>query len=105
GKPILPEEPRENEAEHKLRIAFGPDCDEVKNRNIQVELQSRGIVLATTDVKFLDGRVKLSPFSLAIFGKDAAADKFPDINTVQCKEATLTFDKPVYNIAEMANRK
>src|SRR5437016_4744810 len=88
-------EPRENEADQKLRIAFGPDCDEVKNRNIKVELQSRGMVLAAQEIKFLDGRVKLTPFSLAIFGKDGDANKFPEINTVQCKEATLTFDKPV----------
>src|SRR5579871_3674448 len=88
--PILPEK-QENEADHKLRIAFGTDCDEVKNRNIKVELQSRGMVLAAQEIKFTsDGRVKLMPFSLAIFGKDGDAEKFPEINTVQCHEATLT---------------
>lgn len=101
-KHLVPPE-RENDADHKLRIAFGPDCEEVKNRNIKVELQSRGMVLAAQEIKFEDGRVKLTPFSLAIFGKDRDGDKFPEINTIKCREARLTFDKPVHNIAEMGN--
>jgi lipopolysaccharide export system protein LptA len=101
-KHIVPEE-RENEADHKLRIAFGPDCDEVKKFNIKVELQSRGMVLASQEIKFEDGRVKLIPFSFAIFGKDREGEKFPEINTIQCHEAKLTFDKPVNNIAEVGS--
>jgi lipopolysaccharide export system protein LptA len=100
---VLPNQ--ENEADRKLRIAFGPDCDEVKNRNIKVELQSRGMVLAAQDIKFEEGRVKLMPFSIAIFGKDRDGDQFPEINTIQCQEAKLAFDKEVKNIADMANRK
>ena len=95
---------RENEADRKLGVAFGPDCDEVK-RNITVELQSRGMVLAAQDIKFEEGGVTLTPFSLAIFGKEREGDKFPEINTIQCHEAKLKFDKEVKNIAEMANRK
>jgi hypothetical protein len=104
SRPFVPEN-RENEADYKLRLAFGPDCDEVKNRNIKVELQSRGMVFAAQDMKFENGRVKFSPFSLAIFGKEKEheGEKGLEINTVQCREATLTFDKPVNNIAEMGN--
>jgi hypothetical protein len=100
---IVPEEDRENEADRRLGLAFGPDCDEVKNRNIKVEFQSRGMVLAAQDIKFEEGRVKLTPFSLAIFGKDREGQKFPEITTIQAREARLTFDKPVNNIAEMGS--
>lgn len=103
GRPIPPDEDRENEADRRLGLAFGPDCDEVKNRNIKVELHSRGMVLAAQDIKFEDGRVKLTPFSLAIFGKDRDDQKFPEITTIQAREARLTFDKPVNNIAEMGS--
>src|SRR5262249_38854149 len=100
---LPPPDEHENEADHKLRLAFGPDCDEVKNRNIKVELQSKGMVLAAQDIKFIGGSVRLTPFSLAIFGKDKEGEPSPEINTVQCREATITFDKPVNNIAEMGN--
>jgi lipopolysaccharide export system protein LptA len=96
-------EPRENEADKKLRIAFGPDCDEVTKRNIKVELQSRGMVFAAENMKFDNGRVKFDKFSLAIFGKQHAGERGQEINTVTCNEATLTFDKPVNNIAEMGS--
>jgi lipopolysaccharide export system protein LptA len=99
---VVPGE-RENEADRKLGIAFGPDCDEVKNRNIKVELQSRGMVLATQAIKFEDGKVKFVPFSLAVFGKDRDGATFPEITTIQSREARLTFDKPVNNIAEMGS--
>jgi lipopolysaccharide export system protein LptA len=97
---------RENSAETKLRIAFGEDCQEARDWKIKLELQSRRMVLASQDISIEpDGRVKLSPFSLALFGKDKGDGKFPEINTVQSQEAFLTLDKPVANITEMSGRK
>jgi hypothetical protein len=101
--PIAPGGGRENEADNKLGIAFGPECDEVKARNIKVELPSRGMVLAAKEIAFVDGKVKLTPFSLAMFGKQRDGEKFPEITTVQANEALLTFDKPINNIADMGS--
>jgi hypothetical protein len=103
SQPQLPALP-ENNADKMLRMAFGEECDEVKKRKIKIELQSRGMVLATQDVEIIEGgRVKLSPFSLAIFRK--AAGNWPEINTIKSNEAVIRFDRPVSSLAEMSNRK
>jgi lipopolysaccharide export system protein LptA len=95
----------ENEAERKLRVAFGEDCDEAK-RKIKLELEAKGVVLAAQQMTFRqDGRVLLTPFSVALFGKERPESRFPEINTVRCQEALLTFDKPVNNETEMFGRK
>jgi hypothetical protein len=92
--------------DEKLRLAFGTDCDEIKNRKNKIDLGAKGMVLAVQSFEVLkDGRVKLTPFSLALFRKETANAKYPEINTVQCNEAYVTFDRPVSNLAEMANRK
>jgi lipopolysaccharide export system protein LptA len=103
----LPAAPgRENSADAKLRMAFGDECPEAKDWKIKLELESRNMVIATQDISVEpDGRVKLTPFSVAIFGKDKGDGKYPEINTVRSQQAYLTFDKPVSNIAEMSGRK
>jgi lipopolysaccharide export system protein LptA len=103
---LPPPPPRENSAESKLRVAFGEDCPEAKDWKIKLELQSRRIVLASQDMVIMpDGRLQLTPFSLAIFGKERGAGQFPEINTVRSQEAYLTLDKPVNNITEIGGRK
>jgi hypothetical protein len=92
------------EADRKLSQAFGIDCDEVK-RLIRLALNSRGLVVAADTFDFVDGRMKLTPFSIAIYGKMRPDSKYPEINTIRCDEAILTFDRPVNNPAEMGNRK
>jgi hypothetical protein len=98
--------PRENEAVKKLKVAFGPDSMEVRERTIKLTIPTRGMVLATNEVKILDdGRVRIVPFSVALFGKDKGDGAFPEINTVQADEAYLTLDRPITNQFEMNNRK
>jgi hypothetical protein len=106
---ILPPEPvreRDSTIDEKLRLAFGDNCPELK-RKTNLEIGSRGMVLSIGDFKALpDGRVELTPFSLAIFGKAKGdAKSTPEINTVQCQVALLTFDRPVANPGELVNRK
>jgi hypothetical protein len=98
--------PKESDADRKLRQAFGLECDEVK-RPIKLDVRSRRMVLATTQVKVdePDGRVKLIDFSLAIWSDQAGDATYPEINTIRGKEAYLTLDRPVSNPMEMANRK
>jgi hypothetical protein len=104
--PINEIRPAGNLADQKLRLAFGEDCDEVKKRTIKLIVSTKGLVLATDEVKVQpDGRVKLTPFSIAIFGKDRGDYSFPEITTVRCQEAYLTFDRPVTSQTDLSNRK
>ncbi len=96
---------RVNDEDRKLAQSFGEDCDEVK-RAIKILVSSRGLVLAANDFKIQDdGRVKLWPFSVAIFSKDKGDHRYPEINTVRSDEAYLTFDQPISSPTEMTNRK
>jgi lipopolysaccharide export system protein LptA len=102
--PPLPPQ-HDTELMRKLKMAFGEDCAELK-RKIRLEMRARGIALAADNFSIEpDGRVKLWPFSIALFGKDHVEGQFPEINTVQSDIAYLRFDKPVNNIGEMASRK
>ncbi len=102
--PPLPPE-RINEADRKLRQAFGDDCPESK-RTIKLETRAKGLVLAADSFQILeDGRVKLTPFSVALFGKEEGPDKVPEITTVRSDLAILEFDRPISSIADMGNRR
>lgn len=103
--PVSIPPPRENDTDKRLREAFGVDCDEVKNRTIKLELESKGMVLAARDIAFPDGRVELAPFSLAVFVHGKGGPGFPEINSVQCQRAILTFDKRVNNITQLNDSK
>lgn len=96
---------RENEADRRLRQAFGEECPELK-RTIKLEVRARGVVLAADQFKIEDdGRVKLQPFSIALFGKTKNASELPEINTIRSDVAFLTFDRPISSATEMSNRK
>jgi hypothetical protein len=102
---ILNRERRANEAERKLILGFGSDCDELK-RPIKLLLNTRGLVLASNVCEPQeDGRVLLKPFSIAIFGKDTGDGRYPEINTVRSAMALITFDRPIHNQTEIAGRK
>ena len=94
----------DGESEKKLKWAFGPECEELR-RPIKLDLRSKGVFLAASQFDIEpDGRVKLSPFSAALFPK-SKGEVFPEINTVQCEFAYLTLDRPVANLTELSNRK
>lgn len=82
-----------------LRSAFGDGCQELKYSN-KLALQAQGLVLATEVVEFENGRLKLLPLSLALFGKNNPASDFPEISTVHCDIAWLTFDRPVNSLSD-----
>jgi lipopolysaccharide export system protein LptA len=103
----IPVRPFEDTADEKLRKAFGVDCEEITHSNIKLVLDSKRMVLAAGDFSVEeDGRVKLMrPFGLAIFGKDKGDHSYPEINTIKCDEAYITFDEKVKNIIEMSGRR
>src|SRR5262249_19141242 len=93
-----------NEADQKLRMAFGADCQEAK-RNFKFDLRSKGWVLSTDTIDFVQGVVHLKPFSACIFPKMGPEAKFPEINTIRCDSAFVTFDQPVNSFTDLNGRK
>jgi hypothetical protein len=94
---------RANDAEKKLRIAFGED-ERILKCPLKLEVRAKGIVLAAETFQVHDGGVTLEPFFIAIFGKEKEPGKPVEINTIRSGEAHLTFDRPINGIAEMGNR-
>jgi len=82
-----------------LRQAFGENCRELKYSN-KLTLQLQGLVIATEIVDIEDGKLKLAPMSLAMFGKPNPSTEFPEINTVHCDVAWLTFDRPIRSLSD-----
>jgi hypothetical protein len=109
-----------DERDRRLVQAFGPGCEELR-RPLRLLLREKGMVLASGAMDLLiprpgdteqvqvtgeecDGRVKLSPFSIAMFPK-SKGEGFPEINTIQCESAYLTLDRPISNFTELGSRK
>lgn len=91
--------------EQKIKRAFGPDCKELK-RAIRLEVHSRNMIIAAEQFKVAaDGRVVLSPLSIALIGREKNDGIAPEINTIRGEVAYLTFDRPVTNFSEIASRK
>lgn len=93
--------------ELKLEMAFRPGCAELK-WPVLLELNSRSMVMAAGDFKVeKDGRVLLEPMSVAMFGKKKNDGKAVEINTLRCKRAYITFDRPVSSLSpsELNGRK
>src|SRR5262245_50881975 len=66
-----------------LRLAFGPNCEE-QRRPIRLELHSKNMVLASSEFKVdADGRVRLAPLSVALFGKPKGDGLPVEINTLR----------------------
>ncbi len=91
----------ESDLEKRLKMAFGNECEELR-RAIRLDLRSRGMLIAAETCTLKDGKVELTPISIAIVGKDA---KSPDISTIRGRVGLLTFDRPVSNIGEINGRK
>jgi len=88
----------------KLVESFGPVCMELQ-RPLRLWLPDKGIVFATGEFSIdKDGRVRLSPFSAALYHKNQTPSKVPEISTVRCDVALLTLDRPVSTFGELNNR-
>lgn len=105
GDVIDPAAPVDFESEKKLKLAFGQECEELK-RHLILDLRSRGMIMAAEQADVMpDGRVELRSFSAALFPKGRPDARYPEINTIVCEIAILTFDRPVASVAELSNRK
>jgi hypothetical protein len=93
-----------NPIDQRLIQAFGDDCEELR-REMKMEHSQKGLLLATDAATVeTDGRVKLKPFSVAVF-KDKGDGSYPEINTIRCEEAFLRFDQPIRDLSEIGNHK
>lgn len=96
--------PQQTKLDTKLKMAFGENCDEL-TRPIKLELHSKRMLLAADDFAVINGKVRLRPLSVAIFGQDKGDGKVPEINTIRGEVAHLEFDRPVATLQEISGRK
>jgi hypothetical protein len=118
GLPVLPERylnaarthdraplsRQEDRTSHWLRQAFGDLCPEVRYNHF-LRLQAQGLIFAFHEYRIERGQVILTPFSLAVFGRVDPRSGCPEIQTIHCDEARLTFDRPVETFADIARSK
>lgn len=106
GLPFGSFDPKDPESLKKMGVAFDVASDESR-RKLVLDSSTRNLLLAVDQFDIEDdGRVKLSPFSVALFPKkkgDSAAH--PEVNTIQADVAYLTLDQPIKNFTEMSNRR
>ncbi len=91
--------------ERKMEQAFGIGCKELK-WPVLLDLNAKSMVMAAGMFEVEpDGRMKLEPMSVALFGKKKNDDRDVEINTLKCSQAYITFDRPVANLNEISGRK
>lgn len=91
--------------EKQICQAFGENCKELK-RSIRLALPSKNMVLAAEHFEVArDGRVCLSPISVALFGKEKKEGQGVEISVIRADVAWLKFDRPVSNFSELGSRK
>lgn len=94
-----------DQVNRKLAQAFGEHADAL-DRTIKLETSRRGMVMATDKFEILDdGKARLQPLRVAMFGKTHGPDGTPEINTISCDVAILEFDERIATISDMAGRK
>jgi hypothetical protein len=99
-RPIV--DPPQSDVEVRLQMAFGKECNELTYA-IKLWARPRGMCLAAKEFRILeDGRVRLSPLSVAMFNKNTPEGKYPEINSLTCNVANLQFDRPIKNPADMS---
>ena len=102
--PVAERPRRSDKLTEKLRLAFGANSPEL-SRPIQLDMPVRGLVLAAGQFDVRDGRVCLTPLSIAVMGKDKKDGLPPEIHTIRGDLAYLEFDRPVTNFSEIASRR
>jgi lipopolysaccharide export system protein LptA len=101
--PVSDVKPTPSRLDGRLKEAFGPDCKEQK-WPIRLEDHRRNMLIAAEQFQVRDGKVYLTPLSVALYGKKKG-NKPVEINTIRCTVAILTFDRPVSSFSEISSRK
>ena len=89
-----------------LEKAFGAGREELQ-RPIRLMFPDKGITISAGlfEIEKSDGRVRMAPFSVALFHKTKTPGGYPEISTIKADVALLTFDRPVLQFSELNNRK
>jgi lipopolysaccharide export system protein LptA len=95
-----------NPTAQRIRQAFGPSAPELRYY-IKADSKAKGILVVGHEMTKPDaeGKVTITPCSVAIFGKTRDGKGVQEITTMHCDRAILQFDKPVKNYSEMEGRK
>jgi hypothetical protein len=91
--------------EKLLQQAFGEQSEEL-GRPIRVLVKDKGLVLSTG--QFIieeDGRVKLTPCSIACFSVKPGENPAPPFTTIRSDWVLLTLDRPIQMPSELAGSK
>ncbi|MBI1833011.1 MAG: hypothetical protein HYR84_16345, partial [Planctomycetes bacterium] len=98
--------PTPGQTDIRLRLAFGPGCAELR-RPLRLFVPDRGIAFAAGEctIDKAAGKVRLAPFSAAVFHKSKGPGAYPEISTIRSETAILTLDRPVGQFTELSNRK
>ncbi|HYT93150.1 MAG TPA: hypothetical protein VEL76_30815 [Gemmataceae bacterium] len=95
--------PESSPLDDKLRQAFGERCPEVE-RAIKLELRKRGLLLTADEATFeADGRLRLSPCSIARFGNQKGTTDTPVVTTLRSQHAYLTLDRPLGSFDDLGS--
>jgi hypothetical protein len=98
-------EQRESTLDKKLKQVFGEDCREV-NSPIKLDFTGCGLLLAFDRFEpEVDGRVKLSTFSMAKFRRPNKDGDTKPIFAIRSESARLTLDRGISSVLELGNRK
>jgi hypothetical protein len=93
------------EVDRRLQQSFGANCKELQHP-LRLWLPDRGAAFAAGEFNIEpNGRVKLAPFSAAIYHKKKLPGDFPEISTLRCDIAFLTLDRPISSFSELNGRK
>ncbi|MFL5342709.1 MAG: hypothetical protein ACJ8F7_21460 [Gemmataceae bacterium] len=94
----------DSRTERKIREAFGEGCPEM-SYPIKSFMQAQGMLLVTDNLDIVDGRLRMSPLSLAVYGKVNPETDFPEINTIHCDVAYIEFERPIAYLSEISGNK
>ncbi|MSQ95014.1 MAG: hypothetical protein EXR98_10730 [Gemmataceae bacterium] len=91
--------------DQRLEQAFGVGCKQMQ-RPLRLWLPDKGVVFSAGDFQLdKDGRVRLAPFSAALYHKSKIPGEFPEISAIDCDVAIFTLDQPATSIGDLNNRK
>ena len=98
--------PDGNPTAQRIRQAFGPNAPELRYW-IKADSKAKGILLVAHEMSKPDeqGRITLTPCSVAIFGKTRGAKGVQEITTMHCDRAIIQTDVPVQKYSDMEGRK
>ena len=104
GNEDIETESHEQPVDQKLTQSFGPNCKE-KQWPLRLWMADKGIAFAAGDFSIeKDGKVRMAPFSAALYHKAKAPGAYPEISTIRCDVALITLDRPVSSYSELNSR-